>query len=271
MVFLRALRKIRESDAKSPYPLSIPLCRNMERLAFTKPVTMIVGENGTGKTTLLEILALKLNAVRIDGSTSDGNVKLNRIKFADQAFRLEMLKKPRRNFFFQAEDFIRYMDHLHEMKQDAVQALEDVERDYAGRSDYAKGLAAMPFFRTLSEMENMYDGDISEKSHGESFIEFFGSRIIENGLYLLDEPEAALSPFNQLVALNLIAEAEHSGCQIIVSTHSPVLTAYPGACIYEIKEGTIHETKYEDMESIRFLKSFLNHKDNYLKNIVTHP
>jgi len=269
-LFLRALRKVEYSDPISSYPLSLPLFRNMKRLTFSKPVTIIAGENGTGKTTLLEILARKLNAIRIDGSASDHNDKLNRIQSAEQDFRVEMLKKPAGNFFFQAEDFIRYMDHLNEMKQDAIQGLKDVERDYANRSDYAKGLAAMPFARTLNEMENAYDGEISEKSHGESFIEFFGSRITENGLYLLDEPEAALSPFNQLVVLNLIAEAEHSGCQLILSTHSPILTACPGACIYEIRDGHIHETNYEDIESIRFLKSFLNHKDDYLKDRIPH-
>jgi len=156
------------------------------------------------------------------------------------------------------------------MKQEALRSLDEIQLEYEGRSEYAKGLASMPYARTLYEIENMYDGDISEKSHGESFIEFFGSRIIEDGLYLLDEPEAALSPFNQLVLVNLIAEAEKSNCQIIISTHSPVLTAYPGACILEINSGYIHDTKYEDLESIRFLKSFLNNKDNYLRDIVHH-
>jgi len=265
IMFLRALRKVKESDENSIYPLSIPLFRNMERLEFTKPVTIIVGENGTGKTTLLEILALKLDAIRIGGSTAGDSPKLSHIKAADRAFRLEMLKKPRRNFFFQAEDFIRYIDNLHEMKQDSLRALDNIQTEYSQRSSYAKGLASMPYYTTLNEIENMYDGDIAEKSHGEGFIEFFGSRIIEDGLYLLDEPEAALSPFNQLVTLNLVSEAERNNCQIVISTHSPVLTAYPGACIYEIKDGFIHETKYDEIESIRFLKSFLNNKDNYLR------
>jgi predicted ATPase len=71
------------------------------------------------------------------------------------------------------------------------------------------------------------------------------------------------------VTLNLIAEAEQKNCQLIISTHSPILTSYPGDCIYEINDGYINETKYDDMESIRFLKSFLNHRENYLRNLVT--
>jgi len=266
-LFLRAIVKIEKSDATSPYPLSLPLFRNLERLEFTKPVTIIAGENGSGKTTLLEILSLKLNAIRIDGNFAAKSEKIERIKQSEPAFRLEMIGKPKRNFFFQAEDFIRYMDALHQIKHDALTGLRGIEVNYAGRSTYAKSLAAMPYVRTLHEIEQMYAGDIMEKSHGESFIEFFASRITNDGLYLLDEPEAALSAFNQLVILNLFSEAEKKNCQLIVSTHSPILSAYPGACIYEIRNNELVETKFEDMESISFIKAFLNNKDAYLRNL----
>ncbi len=269
MIFLRALRQIGNQHDYAAYPMSIPLFRNLSRLSFTSPITILAGENGTGKTTLLEILALKLNAVRIDGSTASAynSPKLSRIKSVESFFRLEMTRKPKRNFFFQAEDFIRYIDELNDMKQEARQALTHISEEYANRSDYAKSLASMPYHRTLYEIESMYEGDISKQSHGESFITFFGSRIIEGGLYLLDEPESALSPFNQLVVLNLMAEAEKKGCQLIISTHSPILTAYPRACIYEIRDNTIQKTEYEQMESIRLLQSFLNSKEYYLRDI----
>jgi len=103
MIFLRALRKVIDTMDMNAYPLSIPFLMNMDRLEFTKPVTVIAGENGTGKTSLLEILALKLNAVRIDGSNSIVNQRAVKIKNAELSFKLETQQWPRRNFFLQAE------------------------------------------------------------------------------------------------------------------------------------------------------------------------
>lgn len=268
MIYLRALKKTREVDNRKEYPLSTGLCQNLERLEFTKPVTIIMGDNGTGKTTLLEILASVLTAVRIDGNLSETHGKQNLFKEIERFYRIEMIKKPKRNFFFQAEDFIRYIDNLHEMRREAINGLEEININFKDKSGYSRGLAATPYAKALYEMDQMYEEDITKRSHGESFIDFFGARIIENGLYIIDEPEAALSFYNQLVLMNLIGEAEKRKCQIIISTHSPVLAAYPGACIYEIdNENIIRETSYDEIENIKFLKSFLSRRELYTINI----
>lgn len=265
MIYLRAIKRNTASRRENNpgYPLSAPVLASLSRLDFTNPVTILAGDNGSGKTTLLEMLASKLSALRIDSGDAG---KAEKFYHTDSAFRVEMAGRPSKNFFFQAEDFIRYIDNLNQMREEAKQELDRVEEEYWNKSDYVKGLASMPYMRTLAEIEALYDSDISTLSHGESFITFFGARITENGLYLLDEPEAALSSFNQFVFLNLIQEAVERNCQLIISTHSPVVMAYPGACIFQISDGNIERVEYEDVENVRFLKSFLNGKDGYLKH-----
>ena len=102
-------------------------------------------------------------------------------------------------------------------------------------------------------------------SHGQSFLEFFSKRISDNGLFIIDEPEAALSMENQLVFLNILSKSIECNSQIIISTHSPIIAAYPDAQILEIKNDEITEVKYEDISSINFLKSFLGNKEYYLR------
>lgn len=261
MIYLRALRGAGRGRAAG-YPMSVPLLRDLDRLAFRQPVTLLCGDNGSGKTTLMELLAMKLDAIRIDGRASR---KAARFSPARAAFTLEMVRKPRRTFFFQAEDFIRYIDEWHAMREDARDALDEVNEAYA--DPYARGQAAMPHARTLAEMEGAYAGGLDERSHGEGFLDFFGARIIEGGLYLLDEPESALSPANQFVLLHLIRQAERAGCQLILSTHSPVLLAYPGACLYELRDGQAVETAYDELSHIDFLRAFLGDTKGFISRI----
>lgn len=194
MIYLKALRREEGADSER-YPLSAPVCRQLTRVVFDRPVTIIVGENGTGKTTLMEILAAKVGAVAISHPADAAAPRPREDTFtrAQGAFRIEMARRPERSFFFKAEDFTRYIDAWRRMDQDAREGLEDVDRRYAGRSDYARGLASMPYHRTLDEMSRLYEDDITTKSHGESFLTFFGSRIVEGGLYFMDEPEASRS------------------------------------------------------------------------------
>ena len=267
MIYLRALCRQGDFPDNAGYPLSSQVCQNLDQLAFTAPVTFLAGDNGSGKTTLMELLAAKLSALRIDARQAEAGRKSRAFTAAQSYFRIEMVKKPQRSFFFHAEGFIRYED-------DRARLMDELEADFAdmtagviGRSNLSRALSAQPYARSLHEIRSMYDRDLAQQSHGEGFIDFFSSRLITNGLYLLDEPESALSYFNQYVLLGIFREAVEQGCQLIVSTHSPVLMAYPGAHIYELREGVLEPIEYRELENLNFLRSFLNDTEGYVRRL----
>ena len=122
------------------------------------------------------------------------------------------------------------------------------------------------YFHAEGFIRYMYEHNITARSHGESFLDFFGGRIHPNGLYLLDEPEAALSFFNQYVLLNMIRDAVKQRCQFIISTHSPVLTALPGADVLYIEDGIISPISYDALPGVAFLRDFLAAPQHYLRD-----
>jgi predicted ATPase len=128
-------------------------------------------------------------------------------------------------------------------------------------------MAKGPYHKTISELTSMYQNDLGTQSHGESYLDFFKSRIKPDSVYLLDEPETPLSFQNQLALLALIMDATKKGCQFIIATHSPILAAFKDALIYEIKSNQFQKTSYEHVESIKLLKEFLNHKDHFLYHL----
>lgn len=267
MIFLRAVKRITPPAPDDEYPLGAPVLKSLDSLAFTKPVTFLTGDNGSGKTTLLELIAAKISANRIDGDAAE---KAVRFVQAESAFRAELMHKPRRCIYFQAEGFIRYIDSYNAMKREAYRDLRDVKENAGIRSAYAKSLASMPHARTLHELNALYENDIAARSHGEGFLDFFGARIGERGLYLLDEPEAALTFYNQYVLMNMLAQAQLNDSQFIISTHSPVLLAYPDACIYEIKNGEIEKSDFKSLENVKFLSAFLSDTPRYIKDLFTN-
>ena len=129
----------------------------------------------------------------------------------------------------------------------------------------AKGLARMPAARSLAEMEQRYGIDLDANSHGQSFLKLFQSRFVPGGLYLLDEPEAPLSPQSQLALMVMMQDMIEQDAQFIVATHSPILLAYPGATIYSFDAQPIQRTAYEELEHVRLTRDFLNEPERYLR------
>lgn len=258
------LRRLTRRNSGNGYPMDTPVIRSLSSLEFTRPVTFLTGENGCGKTTLIELLAEMSHAVRIDGNAAPDQ-KRRLIATAAPNFRIELTRRPSHCFYFHAEGFIRYTDGVYAMRAEAQDALDDLYANQRYGSDYARQLASQPYAGALAQMRDMYGHDITARSHGESFLDFFGGRIHPNGLYLLDEPEAALSFFNQYVLLNMLRDAVRQNCQFIISTHSPVLTALPDTDIRLIDNGAITATSYDSLPGVTFLRDFLTAPQRYLR------
>ncbi len=264
MIYLREVHKKQGIPSRTAYPMSARVLQAFEKLSFSHSVTILCGENGSGKTTLMELFSAGVNATPIGDSGVHGE-KARLFKTAARQFQFVMNRHPQRSFYFTAEDFSRYLDQHQRMAQEAREDLKQLDGEYQGRSALARSLAAQPFERTLGEMQGQYEQDLLQSSHGEGFLSFFAGRLVSNGLYLLDEPEGALSFANQLSLLALIDQAVTAGGQVIMASHSPVLAAYPNAALLEVGQDGIFEVNYDGLGSIQFLKHFMMHREGILK------
>lgn len=249
-----------EGAAQTGYPFHVPAVQALGSLHFHREITLICGNNGSGKSTLMELLAAKMNAVRIGEGVLP---RKDALEQAQDAFVLSRKVRPSRCFYFSAEEFIAYIHWVESTKQEAWREIERIDREEtAGDKSYLK----MPWYSTLADLEELYAGDLARQSHGEGFLDFFRSRLKRNGVYLLDEPEGALSYENQYVLALLIQQAvQEENCQFILATHSPVLTALPGAGIYRLTEEGFEETRYEELPDVQFLRLFLERHASMLR------
>lgn len=263
MVHLKSIKYVKPyPDKASGYPFNLQLIKNLDSIDFTNPVTILIGENGSGKSTLLEAAAFASDIITV--SNKDDSLFEDGIKSFASCLKLIWTARTKRGFFLRAEDFLNYTIGLKRIRRDMAQELKNVDVEYSHNSDYAKKLARLPYQSSIYELDHMYEGDLNERSHGESFLKFFESRISSNGLYILDEPETPLSPMNQIALLTLIKEFVKQNSQFIIATHSPILMAYPEADIFSL-DGEIKKIQYNDIESVKFLKAFLNMPEKYLR------
>ena len=224
----------RRGGDNDQFPFTVSAIRTLDTLLFERPVTCFVGENGSGKSTLLEGIeaAARLPAVGSaevqDDSTLDAQRRLGK------ALRLSWTKRTTRGFFLRAEDFFGFTKRLARLRAELMLEKLEAAREYkqSDRSDVALGLKLGPLQASLAEMEKRYGAELDANSHGESFLKLFQSRFVPGGLYLMDEPEAPLSPQSQLALLAMMGDMVSQDAQFIVATHSPMLLAYPDARIY---------------------------------------
>jgi predicted ATPase len=266
---LRAIERKRGGAAlaEDQFPFSVPAIRSLGTLDLSAAVTFFVGENGSGKSTLLEGIAAAAQLPTVGSAEIGADSTLGPQRQLARAFRLTWSARTHRGFFLRAEDFFGFARRIAQLRLELKQRLTDVDEEFHGASDYTKGLAAGPASGSLAELTRRYGTDLDARSHGESFLKLFEARMVPGGLYLLDEPEAALSPQNQLLLLALLRQMVELDSQFIIATHSPMLLAYPEARIYNFDSEPISEVKWDELEHVTLTRAFLENPERFLRRL----
>lgn len=256
------------------HPFDVPAVRAVagrpEGLRFDRPVTCFVGENGTGKSTLLEALAVAAGIPAVGSEDTQRDPTLGPARALARRVTLEWERKADRGFFLRAEDFFGFARRLARERGELEARVAELAEEYArlDRSAYALRLAQGPMRSALADMTRRYGVDLDARSHGESFLTLFHARLVPDGLFLLDEPEAALSPQRQLGLLALVGEYAARGAQFVVATHAPILLAYPGARLYTFDgDGAPRAAEFGELEHVRLTREFLAAPERFLRHL----
>ncbi|WP_209979771.1 AAA family ATPase [Paenibacillus eucommiae] len=224
------------------YPFHLTAVRSLEKMDLHPKVTYIVGENGMGKSTLMEAIAVALGfnpeGGTINFSFSTASTHSNLYEYLRL---VRGISKPKDGFFFRAESYYNLATDIDQMDQEP-RGGPSIISSYGGKS-------------------------LHKLSHGESFFATFLHRFGGRGLYILDEPEAALSPYRQMAMLARMNDLIKDNSQFIIATHSPILMAYPDALIYNLTSDGIQQTTLEETDHYILMKHFLNNKDKMLREL----
>lgn len=221
---------------KNEYPFNIKVIKNLKELNFQKNVTFLVGENGTGKSSLLEAIAIKYGL-----NPEGGSSNFNFATYESHSNLHEYLtittsgNIPKTKYFLRAESFYNVASNINNLKI----------------NDYYEGF------------------NFHNCSHGEAFLELMKIRFYENGFYILDEPEAALSPLKQMSLLCLINDLASKGCQFIIATHSPILISYREGEILDL-DNNLNEISYKDTNIYKVYELFLNNNESMQEKLFSN-
>ena len=263
-VTLRGGAASRDGSA-ARFPFTVPIIRALETLPLDAAVTFLVGENGSGKSTLLEGIAAAAGLPTVGSEAVDRDGTLEAQRTLARSLALTWNRRVRRGFFLRAEDFFGFTKSLSKLRAELLARMREIDEEYVGRSAYARGLAKKPLAASLADMERRYGVNLDENSHGESFLKLFRSRFVPGGLYLLDEPEAPLSPQSQLALMAMIGDMVADDAQFIIATHSPILLGFPDAAIYSCDRVPIARVPFDELEHVVITRDFLNARERYLK------
>ena len=225
------------------YPFSLPAIRTLDYIELHPKITFFVGENGSGKSTLLEAIAVSLG-FNPEGGTRNFNfgTRQSHSRLNEYLRIAKGIKRPSDGFFLRAESFFNVATEIERLDEEPAFG-PPLINSYGGRS-------------------------LHEQSHGESFLALIENRFRGKGLYILDEPEAALSPQRQLAVLSLIHDLVLDKSQFIIATHSPLLMAYPDARIFRCSATGVEQIAYEETEHFQVTRDFLADPHGMLKTLL---
>ena len=267
MIHLREIELRQGETRPTDFPFNLKVIDSLKTLSFETPVTFLVGENGSGKSTLIEGIAVAAQMVTVGSGSAHRDPTLAHVQELGKWLKLVWNKRTKKGFFLRAEDFFGYVKQQNQTRLEMQQELERVEEEYKDSSTQAKSFARMPFASQLAEIKNRYGDGLDSQSHGESFLSLFQTRFVPGGLYLLDEPEAPLSPLRQLSLLSAIKAMVEQDAQFIIATHSPIIMAFPDATILNFDSIPIQSTAYDDLEHVSLMRDFLNAPQAFLRHL----
>ncbi|OAU14909.1 AAA family ATPase [Lacticaseibacillus rhamnosus] len=242
----------------SDYPFNLPWQADFHELTLTSPVTILTGDNGSGKSTLLNAIAANYNAILMSGAALEDDPEYDNSRALARHLKLTWTYRTKAGFFFRADDFISFIRATRGRIKYAQTQLEHLA---------PQSLERLPYLNTLSAIKHLYQVNLDTLSHGQAFLALFRARLHANALYLLDEPESPLTPENQLSLLALIHAAVANGAQFIISTHSPILMAYPDAQLLALSN-TLAPVHYDQIDHITFLRNFLDDPQRFVYHLL---
>jgi len=233
----------KDSWNDNQYPYNLDSVQSWERLALHENVTFLVGENGSGKSTLIEAIAIAAG-FNPEGGSKNFNFSTEE-SHSPLSEHIRLSRAPKRNkdgYFLRAESYFNVATHINALDREPSFSPPIID-SYGGTS-------------------------LHKQSHGESFMSLLLHRFGGEGLYILDEPEAALSPQRQMAFLTRMHDLVQQGSQFIIATHSPILMAYPDAWIYELQDSGPMRVDWENVEHVDTTRQFLKHPESYLRVLL---
>ena len=250
-------------DEQDDFPWNLPLIKNLEELTFEKNISFFVGENGSGKSTILEAIAAYTEVPLAGSYRLEDDESLTAANRLADYLSLRFVERTHHGFFIRAEDFIGFSRKIKQDIKALEKEIEEVKETFTG-GDIKLTLGTIEGEK--NSLIKRYSKDLEAMSHGEGFLKFFTSRITAKGLYLIDEPEAALSPSRQLSLLALILEkVKTTGAHFIIATHSPIMMSVPNSEIFYFQEGEISKVGYKETEHYQLTKTILDNPEVIMK------